>query len=153
MEKNRKPRGGKGGRPAKNDPAVYRFSVNFSAVEHARFLDLYEQSGLLSKAAFIKARVFNEAFRVVKTDRGTLLQDTADFREGIIQLPVDGRTGDHVIRAEALKGTPADAQVTADPLAVHPFVVYILLIPYTLLSRGRGDCGPSIFSIRPTSSL
>ena len=71
MEKNRKPRGGKGGRPAKNDPAVYRFSVNFSAVEHARFLDLYEQSGLLSKAAFIKARVFNEAFRVVKTDRGT----------------------------------------------------------------------------------
>ena len=60
------------GRPAKNDPAVYRFSVNFSAVEHARFLDLYEQSGLLSKAAFIKARVFNEAFRVVKTDRGTL---------------------------------------------------------------------------------
>ena len=70
MEKNRKPRGGKGGRPAKNDPAVYRFSVNFSAVEHARFLDLYEQSGLLSKAAFIKARVFNEVFRVVKTDRG-----------------------------------------------------------------------------------
>lgn len=140
MEKNRKPRGGKGGRPAKNDPAVYRFSVNFSAVEHARFLDLYEQSGLLSKAAFIKARVFNEAFRVVKTDRGTLLQDTADFREGIIQLPVDGRTGDHVIRAEALKGTPADAQVTADLLAVHPFVVYILLIPCTPLFRERGDC-------------
>ena len=140
MEKNRKPRGGKGGRPAKNDPAVYRFSVNFSAVEHARFLDLYEQSGLLSKAAFIKARVFNEAFRVVKTDRGTLLQDTADFREGLIQLPVDGRTGDHVIRAEALKGTPADAQVTADLLAVHPFVVYILLIPCTPLFRERGDC-------------
>ncbi len=41
-------------------------------MEHARFLDLYEQSGLLSKAAFIKSEVFNEAFRVVKTDRGTL---------------------------------------------------------------------------------
>ena len=81
MEKNRKPRGGKGGRPAKNDPAVYRFSVNFSAVEHARFLDLYEQSGLLSKAAFIKARVFNEAFRVVKTDRGTLEELHAHFSE------------------------------------------------------------------------
>ena len=66
------PEGAKGDDPRKNDPAVYRFSVNFSAVEHARFLDLYEQSGLLSKAAFIKARVFNEAFRVVKTDRGTL---------------------------------------------------------------------------------
>ncbi len=72
MEKNKRPRGGKGGRPSKNDPAVYRFSVNFSAVEHARFLALYEQSGLLSKAAFIKARVFGEAFHVVKTDRGTL---------------------------------------------------------------------------------
>lgn len=63
---------GQRGTTRENDPAVYRFSVNFSAVEHARFLDLYEQSGLLSKAAFIKARVFNEAFRVVKTDRGTL---------------------------------------------------------------------------------
>ena len=71
---------------------------------------------------------------------GTLLQHTADFREGIIQLPVDGRIGDHVIRAEALKGTPADAQVTADLLAVHPFVVYILLIPSTPLFRERGDC-------------
>lgn len=71
---------------------------------------------------------------------GTLLQHTADFREGIIQLPVDGRIGDHVIRAEALKGTPADAQVTADLLAVHPFVVYILLIPCTPLFRERGDC-------------
>lgn len=66
------PEGAKGDDPRKTTRPVYRFSVNFSAVEHARFLDLYEQSGLLSKAAFIKARVFNEAFRVVKTDRGTL---------------------------------------------------------------------------------
>lgn len=33
---------------------------------------MFEQSGLLSKSAFIKARVFNESFRVMKTDRGTL---------------------------------------------------------------------------------
>lgn len=77
---------------------------------------------------------------LVLAPHGTLLQHTADFREGIIQLPVDGRIGDHVIRAEALKGTPADAQVTADLLAVHPFVVYILLIPCTPLFRERGDC-------------
>lgn len=71
--KNNAPRRwGKGGRPPKNDPANYRYSVNFSAVEHARFLDLFEQSGVLSKAAFIKARVFNDSFRVVKTDKGTL---------------------------------------------------------------------------------
>ena len=73
MEKNRKPRGGKGGRPAKNDPAVYRFSVNFSAVEHARFLDLYEQSGLLSKAAFIKD--FNN---VIVTDPTAAMKELWD---------------------------------------------------------------------------
>ena len=72
MKEKDTPRRGKGGRPTKNDPAVYRCSVNFSAEEYARFLSLYEQAGLLSKAAFIKARVFNEHFRVVKTDRGTL---------------------------------------------------------------------------------
>ena len=61
-----------GGRPTKDNPAIYRFSVNFSAEEHARFLTMYEQSGLLSKAAFIKARIFGDVFRVIKTDRGTL---------------------------------------------------------------------------------
>ena len=72
MEKNNTPRRGKGGRPTKTDTADYRFSVNFTAEEYARFLTMFETSGLQSKAAFIKARVFNEAFRVVKTDRGTL---------------------------------------------------------------------------------
>ena len=72
MEKNRPARKGRGGRPAKDNPAIYRFSVNFSAEEHARVLTMYEQSGLLSKAAFIKARVFGDVFRVIKTDRGTL---------------------------------------------------------------------------------
>lgn len=72
MEKNRPTRKGRGGRPAKDNPAIYCFSVNFSAQEHARFLTMYEQSGLLSKAAFIKARVFGDVFRVIKTDRGTL---------------------------------------------------------------------------------
>ena len=72
MEKNRPARKGRGGRPAKDNPAIYRFSVNFSTEEHARFLTMYEQSGLLSKAAFIKARVFGDVFRVIKTDRGTL---------------------------------------------------------------------------------
>lgn len=62
----------KGGRPTKTDPAVHRYSVNFSDIENARFLTIWEQSGVLSKAAFIKARVFDQTFRVIKTDRGTL---------------------------------------------------------------------------------
>lgn len=66
------PKRGKGGRSPKNDPANYRYSVNFTAVEHARFLTMFEQSGLQSKARFIAARVFDEEFRVVKIDRSAM---------------------------------------------------------------------------------
>jgi len=62
----------KGGRKPKTNPAVFRYTVNFDSVEHARFLTLFEQSGLQSKAQFIAARVFSEEFRVVRTDRAAL---------------------------------------------------------------------------------
>ncbi|MCE9143163.1 MobA protein [Bacteroides fragilis] len=62
----------RGGRSPKTNPAVFRYTVNFDAVEHARFLTLFEQSGLRSMAQFIAARVFSEEFRVVRTDRATL---------------------------------------------------------------------------------
>ena len=35
--------------------------VRFTDEEYARFLALFEQSGTLSKAAFVKARVFGDA--------------------------------------------------------------------------------------------
>lgn len=66
------PKRGKGGRTPKNDPANYRYSVNFTAVEHARFLSMFEQSGVQSKARFIAARVFGDEFRVVKIDRSAM---------------------------------------------------------------------------------
>ena len=69
---NNTPKRGKGGRTPKTDPANFRYSVNFTAVEHAQFLTLFEQSGLQSKARFIAARVFNDEFRVIKTDRATM---------------------------------------------------------------------------------
>ena len=74
MNDNKKntPQWGKGGRTPKNDPASFRYSVNFTAVEHASFLTMFEQSGLQSKARFIAARVFNDEFRVVKIDRSAL---------------------------------------------------------------------------------
>lgn len=65
-------RRGKGGRTPKNDPASFRYSVNFTAIEHARFLSMYEESGVQSKARFIAARVFGDEFRVVKTDRSAM---------------------------------------------------------------------------------
>lgn len=72
MEKKKEPRRGKGGRPAKNDTASNCVMVRFNDEEYARFLNLFEQSGVAAKAVFIKARVFGDTFRVVKTDRGTL---------------------------------------------------------------------------------
>ena len=69
---NDTPKRGKGGRTPKNDLANYRYSVNFTAVEHARFLTMFEQSGLQSKARFIAARVFGDEFRVVKIDRSAM---------------------------------------------------------------------------------
>jgi hypothetical protein len=74
MNDEQQPRkGGKGGRPPKDAPIVYRYSVNFSEEEHARYLTLFEQSGLHSHARFIAARVFADEFHVVKTDK-TLLE-------------------------------------------------------------------------------
>lgn len=73
MENKKEPRQrGKGGRNPKNDPAKQCVMVRFTSVEYARFLALFEQSGVLAKAVFVKARVFGEPFRVVKTDRAAL---------------------------------------------------------------------------------
>ena len=63
---------GKGGRTPKNDPLSFRYSVNLTAVEHARFLTMFEQSGVQSKARFIAARIFSDEFRVVKIDRSAM---------------------------------------------------------------------------------
>jgi len=72
MEKKNVTRRGKGGRPTKTDTAKHCIMVRFTEEENARFLSLFEESGIAAKAVFIKARVFNETFRVTKTDQGTL---------------------------------------------------------------------------------
>ena len=55
--------------------------VRFTDEEYARFLALFEQSGTLSKAAFVKARVFGDEFRVIRSDRGRLTAFNAQFRK------------------------------------------------------------------------
>ena len=60
------------GRPPKNERANHCCMVRFTDTEFARFLTLFEQSGLQNKASFIKARVFNETFRVIKVERSLL---------------------------------------------------------------------------------
>ena len=84
-EKSKPLKRGKGGRNPKIDPARFRYSVNFTAEEHARFLTLFEESGVQSKARFISARVFGEEFRVIKHDQTLLFLRAVSLRRGELQ--------------------------------------------------------------------
>jgi len=63
----------RGGRNPKLDPATNRYSVNFSSEEDMRFLKMFDRSGMTSKSAFIKARIFGEPFHVVIFDKTAAL--------------------------------------------------------------------------------
>lgn len=62
----------KGGRPSKVDPAKIRYSVSFTREEHARFLTLFEESGMQVKAHFITSQIFGKEMKSVKIDKGTV---------------------------------------------------------------------------------
>lgn len=58
----------KTGRKPKNDPAVHRYSINLNAEENAKFLALFDQSGISVKAHFITACIFQKPIKTVKFD-------------------------------------------------------------------------------------
>jgi hypothetical protein len=66
------PRKSKAGRTQKSDPAIFRYSISFNAVEHAAFLDRFDESGMKVKAHFITACIFDKAIRVVKLDKAVI---------------------------------------------------------------------------------
>ena len=68
-EKNRKY---KGGRKPKLNPVVANYTVRFNAKDNARFLSLFEKSGMRTKAHFIASRIFGEEFKVVHIDKTSL---------------------------------------------------------------------------------
>jgi len=72
MNEEKKSRSRKAGRKPKDNPAVFRYSVSFNEVEHARFLSLIEQSGMKIKAHFITACIFDKPVTVVKIDKATM---------------------------------------------------------------------------------
>lgn len=72
QENEKAHRSGGAGRKPKADPAVFRYSISFNAVDHARFLALFDQSGMRTKAHFITARIFGEPFKVIKIDKGAV---------------------------------------------------------------------------------
>ncbi len=62
----------KTGRHPKTDPAKIRFSISFNEAEHARFLSLFEQSGMKIKAHFITSCIFENKIKTIKIDKGTI---------------------------------------------------------------------------------
>ncbi len=61
----------KGGRPPKIESTAFRCSVNFSASEEAKLLNMYEKSGSYSLSSFIKMQVFQKPFKVFYVDENT----------------------------------------------------------------------------------
>ena len=61
-----------GGRKPKTDPCRNRYSFNLNDTDNARFLSLFDASGLKNKSHFISACVFNERLKVVKIDKAAM---------------------------------------------------------------------------------
>lgn len=72
MEDNNKFDPKKGGRPVKKNPAVFRYSISFTAEENAHFLSLFEQSNMNVKAHFITASIFQKNIKTIKIDKATV---------------------------------------------------------------------------------
>jgi hypothetical protein len=62
----------KGGRHPKDDPATFRYSISLTAVENAKFLTLFEQSGMNVMAHFITACIFQKTITTVKIDKAAI---------------------------------------------------------------------------------
>jgi hypothetical protein len=62
----------KGGRHPKDDRAVYRYSISLTATENAKFLSLFEQSGMNIMAHFITACIFQKTITTVKIDKAAM---------------------------------------------------------------------------------
>ncbi|HCD9234118.1 TPA: hypothetical protein NEG48_001091 [Elizabethkingia anophelis] len=60
---------GKGGRKPKTDPCSRRLVFYLSEADYARFLSLYEKSGVKVKAHFITACIFERPIKTIKVDK------------------------------------------------------------------------------------
>lgn len=72
MEDNGRNKKHKGGRHPKDDPATFRYSISLTAVENAKFLTLFEQSGMNVMAHFITACIFQKTITTVKIDKAAM---------------------------------------------------------------------------------
>ncbi|MEJ5053680.1 conjugal transfer protein MobA [Sphingobacterium sp. MYb382] len=74
MEDNKRNQIRKGGRKAKKDPAIHRYSISLNDMENAQFHTLFEQSGMKVMAHFITACIFQKTVKTLKIN-----MDAVDF--------------------------------------------------------------------------
>jgi hypothetical protein len=71
----------KTGRKPKIDPAVHRYSFNLNDEDNAKFLALFDQSGMKAVAHFITACIFQKTIKTVKID-----MDAVEYHAGLTKL-------------------------------------------------------------------
>ena len=81
MEEKDRKKISKTGRKPKNDPAVNRYSINLNAEDNAKFLALFDQSGMKVKAHFITACIFQKTVKTVKID-----MDAIEYHAGLTKF-------------------------------------------------------------------
>lgn len=62
----------KTGRRPKVDPATIRYTISFNEQQNARFLALFDESGMNVKAHFITSCIFEKTVRTIQIDKGTI---------------------------------------------------------------------------------
>ncbi|RBI92168.1 hypothetical protein DSC47_10715 [Elizabethkingia miricola] len=62
----------KGGRKPKLNPAQNRYMFRLTDEENAKFLALFDQSGMDNKAKFVVSILFGKEIKSVKIDKGTV---------------------------------------------------------------------------------
>ncbi|MDR0835611.1 MAG: hypothetical protein LBN11_03390 [Tannerella sp.] len=60
------------GRKPKADPCRHRLAINLNDADFAKFLTLFEQSGLQDRAHFIVSCIFDKQLKVVKIDKAAV---------------------------------------------------------------------------------
>lgn len=81
MEDNNRKKISKTGRKPKNDPAVNRYSINLNAEDNAKFLALFDQSGMKVIAHFITACIFQKTVKTVRIN-----MDAMEYHEGLTRF-------------------------------------------------------------------
>lgn len=81
MEEKDRKKISKTGRKPKNDPAVNRYSINLNAEDNAKFLALFDQSGMKVIAHFITACIFQKTVKTVRIN-----MDAVEYHEGLTRF-------------------------------------------------------------------